>query len=107
MNHPATKYGLASEHAAVASDMRKAAFEAKIAPELAGVEAMVREIAAGAKEAVQNIKLRVVIERAQIILAHASLPPGPPGPGISAIRAVVLLHALLDGPETREAMGEN
>lgn len=85
--------------AAVASDIRKG----KVAPELAGIDAMVRDLVGGAQaEAIQNIKLRGIIERAQAILA-ANLSPSD---RLHDSTAIYLLHALLDGPDTLEAMGE-
>ena len=98
MNHPAVKVG--PDMGAVASDMRKAAFEQKLAPELAGVDAMVRDLVEGAtKEAIQNIRLRGLIERARIL--HNGQY------GFSAETVATLTAELLNSADARDAMGEN
>lgn len=97
MPHPSIKVG--PDLGAVAADMRKG----KLAAEFAGVA----DAALGALleyvsvNAAQNVKLRGVIERAQMILTAHMEPDGIP-----ASSTINLLLELLDGPQTRDAMGD-
>ena len=98
MPHPAIKGR--PDLAAVAADIRKSS--EKLSPELAGIDEMVKELSDAVRgETLQAIKLRGVIERAQRILTAHMEPDGIP-----ASSTINLLLELLDGPQTRDAMGE-